>query len=682
MFGNFKYASVLVSVLLSSSSLTLAFSPSRSTCIRALKTDALPTNANALFSNSVQKNEESVSASTSTSKDMPLVPETAAILPGQVVSIRIGDMSNPRKAWKKRRRTGSPILVPCTILGMSKETMIKFNVINLLHRFGKPQENDGVVLSVGAVVKLYKHRLGGNLLEHAKALGYETIVKMFHAIFDDIAFRDTGVKVTRTGAGAKRELVLSSSLSVRLARESAFNAEFIQFRSSEEQADRMVHTGTTFQIEKEKKYQTLTSPDVILPLSAAVRISQADAESGRFQAGMECNAFFHCYDGMGDNGSPLVTCAVDPPRGQIREQMKRRAYVKRQVDAKTSRALEMAHSVEPGLDLSALSVGDGPISATVVTISSRASAVFVDLGVTRTKGKKSGGGTAKVLGMLTFDDMLDNMAEDDSTDEEAALIEASLLEGTDEDEEDDDYDEEDDDDDDVMTVEDLFMDDEEEDDVSDVYSMDDDGNVYMTDPSTGEKTVIGSADGEVDDAEDEDNMFAGMSPEERLRAIGDMLQKEETPKNQSQSSKGKDVKPLTEIREGDKIDVYIRSISAQSGRFMVTLDASTKDHKMKDLKREKQVDKRLSKLAKTMGGEDGMVNILSSVGLELEGVVKAKSKTGDWYYIQPDVEGFPVGVAKSEIDEDLEPGQRAKIRVDGIDESRGQLALTVLEILE
>ena len=80
-----------------------------------------------------------------------------------------------------------------------------------------------------------------------------------------------------------------------------------------------------------------------------------------------------------------------------------------------------------------------------------------------------------------------------------------------------------------------------------------------------------------------------------------------------------------------------------------------------------------SDLRHQIQGEDGMVNILSSVGLELEGVVKAKSKTGDWYYIQPDVEGFPVGVAKSEIDEDLEPGQRAKIRVDGIDESRGAI---------
>ena len=66
--------------------------------------------------------------------------------------------------------------------------------------------------------------------------------------------------------------------------------------------------------------------------------------------------------------------------------------------------------------------------------------------------------------------------------------------------------------------------------------------------------------------------------------------------------------------------------------------------------------------------------------LVLEGVVKAKSKTGDWYYVQPDVEGFPVGVAQSEIEDSLEPGQKAKIRVDGIDESRGQLALTILSI--
>ena len=94
-------------------------------------------------------------------------PECGAILPGQVISIRIGDMSQPKKAWKKRRRTGSPILVPCTILGMNRESMVKWNLMTLLHRFGKldgENEHNGVVLTLGAAVNLYKSRLGGNLL--------------------------------------------------------------------------------------------------------------------------------------------------------------------------------------------------------------------------------------------------------------------------------------------------------------------------------------------------------------------------------------------------------------------------------------------------------------------------------------------------------------------------------------
>jgi hypothetical protein len=391
---------------------------------------------------------------------------------------------------------------------------------------------------------------------------------------------------------------------------------------------------------------------------------------------MECNAFFNSYDGKGDNGSPLVTCAIDPPRGQIRDQMKRRAYVKRQADAKTS---EMG-TAKPGLDLNEINIGDGPIAATVVRVSSNVGAAFVDLGVTRNRGKKSGGGTVKVLGMLRFDDIAENMADDDGSDEEAALIEASILEGSDIEEEDDD---------DIMTVEDLFMDEgdtEEVEDVSDLYSMDEDGNVLTIDPSTGEKTVIGSvdtADGDTDDDDDDDeNMFTGMTPEERLGAIGNLLEKEEAPQNRSEDLKKNDGKADTELKVGDKVNVYVRSVFLQSGRFMVTLDASIKGRKMKDLKREKQADKRLSKLAKKMGGEEGMVNILSSIGLELEGVVKAKSKTGDWYYVQPEVDGFPVGIAKTEADISLEPGQRAKVRVDGIDESRGQLALTVLESLE
>lgn len=688
---HFAQTLLLFGILTILSTLTQGFTPVSTYNVRRSRH---PTD---LLSASLHNEEASVDTQNQ------VAPESASILPGQVVSIRIGDMSNPRKAWKKRRRTGSPVLVPCTILGMNKEVMVKNNLMNLLHRFGKPsdQENqsNGVFLSVGAAVKLYKYRLGGNLLEHAKALGYDTILNMLEGIFDDNFFRENGVKVMRYGP--KNELFLSSSLSTRLARESAFKAEFIQFCPSQDEADRMIHTGTTLNVENSDKYKTLTSSDTVQPLSAAVRISQVDADSGRFQTGMECNAFFHSYDGMGDNGSPLVTCAIDPPSGQIRDQMKRRAYVKRQIEAQTIRERALARSTTPGLDLKDLKVGDGPYVATVIKVSPRAGSVFVDLGVTRKKGKKSGGGTAKVLGMLRFDDILHGMNSDEGdgiSREEAALIEASLLEGSDndlEDEDEDDYDE----DDDILTVDDLFMDDEEEieDDVSDIYSVDEDGNVYMLDTATGKKKIIGSVDDDDDDDaetdegdDDVDDMFAGMNPEERLMAIGAMLEKTETSrsakqvqskdmtKNKSKKSNG----AVVSLKQGDEVNVFIRSVFPQSGRFMVTQDARIKNRKLKDLKREKLAEKRLEKLHNKMGGTAGVQYILSCVGLEMEGVVKAKSKTGNWYYVQPQTDGFPVGVANSDIDQSLEPGQKAKIRVEGIDEARGQLSLTILSLIE
>ncbi len=618
----------------------------------------------------------------SEASDLVPTAESASILPGQILSIRIGDTSNPRKAWKKRRRSGSPILVPCTIMGMNRGTMVKWNLMNLLHRFGKPEQNNshnGVVLSVGAIVKLYKHRLGGDLLQHANALGYRTIVEFLRATCDDTLARDNGVQLTRIGEN--RELVLSSSLSLRLARESAYKAEFVQFQPSVQDKEHMVHVGTTFQLAKEEKYTTITDPDVVRSLSATVRISHADAEAGRFSEGMECNAFVHSYDPMGDNGWPLIVCAIDPPREQIRDQMKRRSYVKRQMTVQEKRMEKNAGFGGTGSsrDLNSLKVGDGPFTATVVKVSPRSGAAFVDLGVSRKKGKKAGGGTVKVVGMLRFDDIAEHMSEDD-TSAEAALIEASILEGSD-DEDDDEMEEE-------MTIEDLFMDDdgqEFEEDVSDVYSMDEDGNVSMVDPATGEKKIIGSVDSDDldndDDDDDDENMFAGMSPEERLRAIGEMLDVEEPKSEQASNKKTQIANAENQLKQGDKVDVYIRSVFPQSGRFMVTLDSTIKGKKMKDMKREKEANKRLEKLASKMGGEEGLENILSSVGLQIEGVVKAKSKTGDWYYVQPEVDGFPVGVAQSTIEQTLKPGDKAMVRVDGIDEKRGQLALTIMESL-
>ncbi len=521
-----------------------------------------------------------------------------------------------------------------------------YNLINLLHRFGRKytsddhvntmangnNSNDGVVLSVGAIVKLYKYRLGGDLSSHVRALGYPTIVSYLKAAFGDesddsgnaganIAATENLNGVSLVRIGHKRELALSSSLSMKLARESASRAEFVQFAASknsntdEEEMDGdgdgemesdninahshhshshgnqgdsknwMVHTGTTFQISSpEQKYQTITvdldgesdhpssSATNIQPLSAAVRISQDELFNLNRQLSndngtSECNAFVHSYDLKGDNGSPLLICTIDPPKTQIRNQMKRRAYVMRKkqrqvqkqqemslgADSDTSAAMES--SVRAVRDLKDLNAGEGPFRAKIVHISPRSGAAFVDIGVYRLRGKKHGGGKAQVLGMLRFDDvMVDDKSGSggDSDGGEVDIIKASIQEGEGE------------------------M--EQEEDVSDFYSIDDDGNISMIDPNSQEMTVLGSIDDESGDDDydhdddDDDNMFAGMTPEERLSAIGDLLAKEERSQSEEKKHDNNNNNDAKEslLEVGNEVDVYVRAVFPQSGRFMVS----------------------------------------------------------------------------------------------------------------
>ena len=623
------------------------------------------------------------------------LPESASLLPGQIVTIRIGDTSLARKAWKKRRRSGSPILVPCTITSINRELMIKYNILNLLHRFGQTSDNQKIleqrynlVLSVGALVKLYKYRLGGDLLHHARALGHETIVAYLRSVFDEDFVRENGVDLVRI----KHELVLASSLSLRLARESAYKATFVQFldghsiessKSSDDDDDdddvdnqpdinSMSHSGTTFQIANQKdKYQTIASmdPSIIQPLSAAVRIAHADEVSTRIVTGMELNAFVHSYEIEGDNGSPLLICAIDPPREQIREQIKRRDYVRKQLSTKNQN--DLVKGFDNGqtiIDLKQLKTGEGPFKATVVNVSERSQAAFVDLGVSRNLGKKQGGGKARVLGMLRFEDFnvshTTTAREELSSSEEVALIESCIQEGIDSDD-----------------LEEII----EEEDVSGLFSMDENGNIILIDPDSDSKTILGSIHDEIegddndDDDDDDDNIFSGMSPEERLASIGDMLSgDDESEKPESAFVKVNDAGDRS-IQVGDEIDVYVRVVSPQSGRFMVTTDNNVK--KLKEVKKEREAEKRLERLSSKLGGEKGLDHILSYVGNEMEGEIKAKSKTGDWYYVQPICEdGLPVGIGPcaNDIDEPLKAGDKVRVCIDGIDYTRGQLKLTIL----
>ena len=179
-----------------------------------------------------------------------------------------------------------------------------------------------------------------------------------------------------------------------------------------------------------------------------------------------------------------------------------------------------------------------------------------------------------------------------------------------------------------------------------------------------------------DEAFDEDDDFAGLSPEERLREIGMMLDEE-------QALSGPAPGHNRSLRPGETIEVYVKAISRQSGRFMVTGDPSIKGKKAKDVKMEKNAQKRMDKLAKSLGGEDGLTDLLSSVGLELTAVVKATSKSnaGACYYVQPVDSDLPVGIANCDEQEgakSLSPGDEIQIRLEGVDETRGQISFTVL----
>ena len=87
---------------------------------------------------------------------------TAAFAHQQYMQIQVGDLALARKAWKKRRRSGSPLLVPCSVLNLDRTSLVRDNLLYLLYKFGTSQK-DGTVLSLGELKRRYKSHLRGSL---------------------------------------------------------------------------------------------------------------------------------------------------------------------------------------------------------------------------------------------------------------------------------------------------------------------------------------------------------------------------------------------------------------------------------------------------------------------------------------------------------------------------------------
>jgi len=88
--------------------------------------------------------------------------EYGALAAGTVVQVQVGDLSLARKAWKKRRRTGSPLLVPCSILNVDQRSMVRWNLIFLLEKFGQAQA-DGIRIGATDLSQRYRKFLKSSL---------------------------------------------------------------------------------------------------------------------------------------------------------------------------------------------------------------------------------------------------------------------------------------------------------------------------------------------------------------------------------------------------------------------------------------------------------------------------------------------------------------------------------------
>ena len=485
---------------------------------------------------------------------------------------------------------------------------------------------------------------------HAEALGFGTVEECLQQVLSsssDLEFAQdedgTNKRIQFTKRRRRRRSTSSSN--------TPGDTVLLSMTPDDDDVENMKHTGT-IRIIPPNKNRTSKQQQQMYDLSAAIRLGQDDLDSEKIQSGDILTAYTFAYDATGDFGNPLLTFTLESATNQKKNQ-------------------------SPTIPFSSLQVGQGPFTGQVVRVSSKAGASFVDLNVSKLKPSQSKNQQSQsqgqpVLGMLRFfDDSSSNNKGSQTTQnnkgqkqkgnnqkkskKEATIDDLFVFD--DEDEDDDDY----------------FDGKETIEDVTDMFVVEEDGSLFMLDQQTGEKTLLDTItdedeeDEQEEEEEEEEDELAGLSPQERLGAISEMLGREE------EVSTSKKKRP-NQYKEGEEVQVYIQSVFPQSGRFMVCLDPSLCQAAQVQ-KQKKTIDKRKSKL--------NMQDISSCIGMECTGEIQAKSKTGTWYYVLPTSDGIhlPIGIANPIHDDhhsSFSKGDTVHVRIDGIDETRGQLTMTLL----
>jgi hypothetical protein len=636
-----------------------------------------------------------VAAETPHSMKGDLKPSTqfAALAPGTVVHIQVGDVSLARKAWKKRRRSGSPLLVPCSVLNVDRASTIRWNLIYILEKFGRSNAS-GIRMTLTELSSRHRTHLKSSLSSHAVALGYETPRDMVEALFNKKAQDEYGVKLLEANPEGKntnengQHLILQAPLSRFKAQKRANAAPILQFFSQQgSTVDTLQHTGVVRNRQNGVDMEAGDNLYRLQPLSAALRVSQEDVEAGTIHNGSFHAAVVFDYDMLGDGGEPLLTLSLNPARNQVRDRLK----------ISDRKYTPLAN---PRYILKELTMGDGPMEGKVLRLIK--GGALVDCGVGR-RVNNTPYETVRVLGYLRYKDAtpssvgqsrmsgtvevynsnhdgdMDSLdsADDLDDDEWEEILSIDHLDADiDEDQEGDQVDD--------VTIPEGIFDDAEDDeftnseDITHMFHQNEDGSLTYRDPESGETQIIelSSGNDEVeyndetsqDDEEDQPVVFAKPG----ARSFGGRM----IPEGLWNTTPSR----LKKLHVGDRIDLYVKSVSKQSNRLMLTMNADIKGKNAKQVKHETEFNKKLSRLISQIGGLQ-KVGALS--GKEMDGVVRALSKTGDWIYVEPSDDSLPVGVAfaPKALLADIAQGDSVRIQVEGVDEDRGQLAMQVLRKL-
>lgn len=644
--------------------------------------------------NPVQEYVQSASSSTASKEgETKLNVQYAALPPGTVVQIQVGDIGLARKAWKKRRRSGSPLLVPCSVLNVDRASTVRWNLIYLLEKFGRSVgSKGGVRASLANLAKRYRSHLKTSLTKQATSLGFEDPKTLVRVLFNERVQKSYGIDMVEDEDG---ELFLQAPVSRLRAQTRASRSPVLQV-ADDFKEDTLKHTG----VARTRSQGNLDQKDSLYqlqPLSAALRVSQKDdVDGGNIQTGSMHTAVVFDYDPAGDAGAPLITLSLNAsPRERLR-------FGNDGSNKDTIR--------RPKYMLNDLKIGDGPIKGKVVRFVK--GGALIDCGIGRRTGQRSESDTVRVLGLLKFNEAV--------IEEAGSATQMGWPDDTpfvDHDEDDDDWkeiftfddlepkgnvsdDEDGNDEEDATLVEvenvsDLttllnFDDAEEGEEVEDITHMfitETDGSITYTDPDTGEVQHI-SMDSLDDDEDGDDEDEQEEEEEDLIDVFGELdsdvnEEEEEGPVVLSRSSHN----TLSNASGGrlrskrlylnDEVQVYVRSVAKQSNQVFFTMRASIKGKKAKDIKQESGKEKKMSRLLKQVGG---MGRIRELHGREMNGVVKATSHAGDWMYVEPQEENLPVGIAFGEEGtlKGVDRGDTVRIQLDGIDENRGQLSMRVI----